>query len=66
MLIQRADAALAELARRRSASPDRLCGYYAAACSKEVAELYELAWEVNCAVGQEQPVSRAPGLPQAA
>ncbi|KOU43182.1 MULTISPECIES: hypothetical protein [Streptomyces] len=65
LLIQRADAALAGLAGYRSSSPDG-SGYYAARYSKEVAELYELAWEVTCAVRQEQHAPAASDLPRAA
>ncbi|WP_267887019.1 hypothetical protein [Streptomyces sp. WM6378] len=41
-------------------------GYYTLDRARAAAELYELAWEVTCAVGQEQRAPTAPDLPRAA
>ncbi|GGU40368.1 hypothetical protein [Streptomyces violascens] len=65
LLVRQADAALAQLAQERGSSPVGM-GYYTPDRARSAAELYELAWEVTCAVRQEQHAPTAPDLPRAA
>ncbi|MER8120647.1 hypothetical protein [Streptomyces sp. NPDC094031] len=65
LLVRQADTALAELAQARDSSPGDM-GYLTPGRARAAAELYQLAWDVTCAVRQEQHASAAPDLPRAA